>query len=136
MRLNAKILKNVANINQFEYANQAYIQEGQANEFYLQLVDLDKLPSGSSECPLRYIPQGTSIALTVIFPSLDADTNEIQKIASQPFSGDLSIWKVSLSSSELPSSGNIRIKLTIDSSDKYFIVSNAIVVDMLEVGSC
>ena len=42
MRLNAKILKNVVNVNQWEYTNQAHVQEGQINEIYLQLVDLDK----------------------------------------------------------------------------------------------
>jgi len=135
MRLNARILKNVASVNQFEYANQAYLQEGQANEFYIQLVDLNKLPSGSEECPLRYIPQGTTISVKVMFPALDSD-NEVEITATQPFSDDGSIWKVNLSSSQDVSSGSITVTLTIDGVEQYFLISNAVVVDSLNVGSC
>lgn len=133
MRLNAKILKNVASVNQWEYADQAYVQEGQINEVYLQLVDLDK--ALGTDCPLRYLSQAASIALEVTFPSID-DSTVIAASATQPFSDDKSIWRVTLAANQVPNSGAIRIKLTEDGVDKYFLVSAAISVQLLNDGGC
>jgi len=147
MRLNAKILKNVIDINSWQYTNQATVQEGQVNEIYLQLVDLDKNPSNEnsstvlSETPLRYIPQGTVIFLEITFPALRSQSTDIgaeqfSVIATQPFTDDQSIFKITLSSSQLPKSGSITGKLIIDGVDKYFLLPNAIIVDLLNIGSC
>ena len=146
MRITAKMLKNVANVNNWQYANQAHVQENQANDIYFQLVDLDITPAidkslALPDFPLRYIPQGTSIALEVTFPALRSESDDVNAeqfsvAASQPFSDDKSIWKVSLTSSQLPKSGSITMKLTIDGVDKYFLVNNALAVDLLNVGSC
>jgi len=140
MRLNAKILKNVANINQWYYSNQATVQEGQANEIYVQLVDLDIAPGLEKsttlpDFPLRYISQGAVVALAATFPSID-DAAEIVVSGSQPFAGDKSIWKFSLTALQLPKSGNFKLKLTEDGIDKQILVKNAISVDLLSVGSC
>jgi hypothetical protein len=140
MRLNAKILKNVAGVNQWYYANQAAVQEGQANEIYLQLVDLDKTPgteksSALPDFPLRYITQATVATLEATFPSID-DAQEIVVAASQPFADDKSIWKISLTNTQLPKSGNFKLKLTEDGADKHILVRNGVTVDLLEVGSC
>ena len=140
MRLNAKILKNVANVNQWYYANEAAVQEGQANEIYIQLVDLDKTPgieksSVLPDFPLRYISQGTVVALEATFPSID-DAEEIVIAGSQPFSDDKSIWQFSLSNSQLPKSGNFKLKLTEDGVDRYILVRNAVSVELLSPGSC
>lgn len=140
MRLSSKILKNVANINTWQYGNQATVQEGQANDIYIQLVDLDKTPgidksSVLPECPLRYIPQGSVIAVEATFPSID-DAAEIIVVGSQPFADDKSIWKISLSSTQLPKSGNFKLKLTEDGVDKYILVKNGVSVDLLNIGGC
>lgn len=142
MRLNGRILKNVANVNHWEYANQAYAQEGQTNEFYLQLVNLDIVPDETvrnsltlPDFPLRYIPQGTTVTLELTFPKLDSNEN-IVKTATQPFVDDKSIFKVSLTSDEVPDSGSIKGKLTIDGINQFFLINNAIVVELLEVGGC
>lgn len=140
MRLNAKILKNVAGVNQWSYANQSSVQEGQANEIYVQLVDLDKTPgpeksSALPDFPLRYLSQASVIALEATFPSID-DAEEITVSGSQPFADDKSIWKFTLTSSQLPKSGNFKLKLTEDGIDKFILVRNAISVDLLNVGSC
>ena len=147
MRINAKILKNVANVNNWQYVSQANIQEGQANELYFQLVDLDIIPNNEDQSvslpasPMRYIPQGTAISVEITFPALrsegdDAGAEQFAVAASQPFSDDGSIWKISLTSSQLPKSGSLTVKLTIDGVDKYFLVNNAISVDLLNVGGC
>ena len=140
MRLNAKILKNVANINQWQYASQTTIQEGQANEIYVQLVDLDKTPgieksSVLPDFPLRYISQAAAQALQATFPSID-DAAEFAVSGTQPFADDKSIWKFTLTASQLPKSGNFKLKLTEDGVDKFILVKNSIVVDLLNVGSC
>lgn len=133
MKLSAKILKNVASVNQFEYATSAHIQEGQINEIYFQIVDLDK--KMAQNCPLRYLSQATTLAVEVTFPSID-DAQVIVSTASQPFSDDKSIWKVTLSSTQLPNSGAINVKITEDSVDRYFIVKAAVEVQLLSDGGC
>jgi len=140
MRLNAKILKNVASVNQWQYGSQAYVQEGQSNEIYLQLVDLDKVPGTDKsvalpENPMRYIPQGSVVTLVATFPSIDS-AQELVIEAIQPFADDKSIWKISLSSSQLPKTGNFKLKLTEDSEEKSMLVKNGVSVNLLEVGGC
>ncbi len=133
MRLNAKILNNVASVNQFEYADQANIQEGQINEIYFQLVDLDK--SLAQDCPLRYLSQAAVLAVEVTFPSID-DAAIITLDATQPFSDDKSIWKINLTSSQLPNSGAMQVKVTEDGADKLFNVQGAISVSLINDGGC
>ena len=142
MRLNARMLKNVTDVNHWEYAREAHIQEGQTNEFYLQLVDVDQVPDEEikksiplPDFPLRYIPQGTTITLELTFPDLNTDNNIVVD-ATQPFSDDLSIFKVTLNSLQTPHSGSVKARLTIDGVDKYFLMNNVIVTDLLEVGDC
>lgn len=140
MRLNAKMIKNVSNLNHWEYTDSVYIREGQVNEFYFQLVDLDKIhPKEKSKVlpdfPLRYISEATSITLNVTFPSVNPD-NVFSVTASQPFSNDKSIFKVTLLSSEVPNSGSIEISLDEDGVVKNFIVLNALRVESNDIGSC
>jgi len=141
MRLNAKMLKNVASVNQWDYANEAHVQEGQVNEIYIQLVDLDKTAeidksTALPQFPLRHMPQyTTTVALEATFESID-DAFQFIVAGSQPFPQDESIWKFTLSSSQLPQSGNLKLKLTTDGSDSYFLVISAIRADLLEVGGC
>jgi len=141
MRLLAKLLQNVINVNHWEYANEVYIGEGNINEFYFQLVNLSKSPDPNdglgiiSEFPMRYISQASSISVKVFFDSID-DSEEFEVNASQPFSDDKSIWKITLSSSQVPKAGGIKITVTEDGVEKNFIIQSAIVVDYSEIGSC
>ena len=140
MRLNVKILKNVADVNNWQHTGQASVQEGQANEIYIQLVDFDKIPGSDKsvalpENPLRYMPQGAVIAVSATFPSIDT-AQEFTVAGTRPFADDKSVWKFSLSSSQLPKSGNFKIKITEDGSDKNILVKNGISVELLNVGSC
>lgn len=129
MKLSAKFLKNVANVNNFQYADQWEIAEGSAQTLYFQIIDQLKED-------LRYMSQATVIdSVTVTF--LDIDTEEeITKTASQPFADDKSIWMVSLSATEVPNSGAVSFSITEDGVEKKFKVNQAISVDLLEDGSC
>lgn len=140
MRINAKIIKNVASVNQWEYATEATVQEGQANTIYFQLVDLDKTHPGEKsktlpDFPLRYLSQATSISASVTFPALNPE-DEIVVNATQPFSDDKSIWKVDLTSDQVPFGGNIVVALMEDGATRRFIVRQALRVELLEVGGC
>jgi hypothetical protein len=140
MRINAKIIKNVGTVNQWEYATEAYVQENQVNEVYFQLVDLDKTHSAEKstalpDFPLRYMPQGDVISVEVTFPKIDSD-DQFSVVAVQPFDDDKSIYKATLASTQVPSSGSIIIKLTEDGVERQFILKSALRVELLGVGGC
>lgn len=140
MRINAKILKNVADVNTWQYANQAYIQEGQANSIYIQLVDLDKThPDEKSEAlpdfPVRYIPQGAVNSVSMTFLDIDSDT-EFSVTGSQPFADDKSIWKIDLTDAQLPNTGSVKVSLDEDGTVMQFLLKGALSVELLDVGGC
>ena len=127
MRLSAKILKNINNVNSFEYSNQTYLYQSKANEFYFQLVDLDR--------NIRYLTQASVYTLQCTFSSID-DTQILNINATLPFADDKSIWKVSFTSAQLPKSGGFKITLTEDSIVKYFVIQSVINVQLLNIGDC
>lgn len=139
MRLSAKILRNVSNVNSFQYDEQAYLAEGSTNEFYFQLVDLSRLTYGKDsqeypDHPLRYMP-AVGATISAEFDSL-YDDEKFAIMATQPFANDTSIWKVSFQPDQLPKTGNFSITLTEGSSVQRFTVKQAITVSLLAVGGC
>lgn len=132
MRLQAWALKNYNNYNSFEYTSQWYAQEGETNTFYLQLSDKNK--DGLCNKGLRYIP-ASGATLSVRFPSVDDDA-EFSVSATQPDSEDGSIWKVDLSNSQVPRSGNVWFTLTEGGVTRRFVAESLLVVQGLEVGGC
>lgn len=128
MKLSAKFLKNVSNINTFQYVNQWDISEGSANRLYFQIID--KLKDD-----LRFITQATTYSVSVTFLSIDTSA-EIVKSATQAFADDKSIWYIDLTASEVPNSGAVKFSITQDSVESKFKVEQAIVVDLLENGGC
>ena len=140
MRLNAKIIKNVSSVNHWEYTDSAYLQADQINDFYFQLVDLDKIQPGEKskalpDFPLRYMPQGAVVSLSVTFPDLNPD-NQFTVLATQPFADDKSIFKVTLSSAQVPNSGAIQVSLTEDGVVRNFNLKGAIKVELQNNGGC
>lgn len=129
MKLSVKFLKNVANVNTFQYASQWNISEGSSHVLYFQFVD--KLKDD-----LRYMSQATVIdEVAVIFLNID-EASEIVKIATQPFLDDKSIWCITLASDEVPNSGAAKFSITEDGQERRFRVEQAISVDLLDAGSC
>jgi|AACY02.1.fsa_nt_gi hypothetical protein len=129
MKLSAKLLKNVANVNCFQFAVQWDIAEGSAQRLYFQIVD--KLKDD-----LRYLSQALVIdEVTVTFLSID-DATEIVKTATQAWSDDKSIWYIDLTASEVPNSGAVKFSITEDGAQTQFKVDQAIVVELLEDGGC
>jgi hypothetical protein len=93
MLLSARVLKDVANVNSFEFASSVSWTEGDALYLYFQLVDAgldtDKDPLGR-----RYMPPATS-TLTVVLENID-DARKLTRTATQPFPEDASIWRVQI----------------------------------------
>lgn len=128
MKLSAKLLKNVANINNFQYAPQWDIAEGSAQRLYFQVIDTHK-------DDLRYMTQATIYSASVTFLSVDTD-QEIVKNATQAWSDDKSIFYIDLDANEVPNSGAVKFSLTEDGQEKKFKVEQAIVVELLSSGGC
>lgn len=129
MKLSVKFLKNVANVNTFQYTPQWNISEGSANTLYFQFID--KLKDD-----LRYMSQADVIdEVTVTFLNID-EASEIIKIATQVFPDDKSIWSITLGSDEVPNSGAAKFSITEDGQERKFRVEQAISVDLLDAGSC
>lgn len=128
MRLGAKILDNVHDVNSFEVIEEAILRESQANSFHIQLVDLSKHE-------LRYLTQAASFSLSAIFDSID-DADILTITATSPFADDKSIFKISLTSAQLPKSGSFKLSLVEDGITVQFIVKQAIEVELLNDGGC
>lgn len=129
MKLSVKFLKNVANVNTFQYASQWNISEGSSQVLYFQFID--KLKDD-----LRYMSQADTIdEVSVIFLNID-EASEIIKTATQAFPDDKSIWAITLDSDEVPNSGAVKFSITEDGQERRFRVEQAIIVDLLDAGSC
>jgi len=129
MKLSAKFLINVADVNNFQYADQWDIAEGSAYRLHFQIID--KLKDD-----LRYMSQATLIdSVTVKFLNIE-ETEEITKTATQAFADDKSIWYIDLLATEVPNSGSVEFSITEDGVERKFKVSQAVVVELLNEGSC
>lgn len=112
MLLNIRPLNNVATVNSFEVSDSIEIYEGDAQDIYFQLIDAkaDLAHHGFNPPGRRYMPPDGS-TLTVKFVNID-DTKVINRVATQPFSQDPSIFKISVLSSD-PFAGTVSMNLTL-----------------------
>ena len=128
MKLSAKFLKNVVNVNTFQYVTQWDISEGSAQKLFFQIIDKHKED-------LRYIPQDAPFVVKVTFLSIDDDAI-IEKTAVQSFTDDKSIWEIELLATEVPNTGSAKFSLSENGVEAKFKVEQAIVVSLLNDGGC
>lgn len=129
MLLTARLLTGVCSVNTFNYTSSYEATEGDAYYLYFQLIDasLDRpeerfFPSGR-----RYIPDAGA-TLSVVLNSIDND-KKYTKTASQPFSGDASIWRIQvLSTDQVLGSVNMILSLTQSGVVTHGLVKNALSV--------
>lgn len=127
MRLSAKSLLNFNSVNSYTPANQWTIRAGETNTLYFQLIDLD-------QAGLRYIAGvGGSASVQVTFPSID--DSQVISVAAVANANDASIWSVSLSSVQVPNSGNVQFAVT-ETSTRRFSVTNMISVEYPQNVGC
>jgi hypothetical protein len=113
MHLSGRVLLNVSSVNSFLFGTQAQASVGDPLDFYFQLVDLDQLPQNQSWQPfgLRYCP-ATGATMLVDVQNLD-DAKAFTRVATQPFSGDTSIWKLSLLATD-PLKGTVSLRCKLN----------------------
>lgn len=138
MRLSASSISNFANVNAFTFSNQWSIRAGEPNTLYFQLVDLDNAGFDGNN-PQRFIPGITDgslpVSMVVTFPSINT-ANIIHATATQN-AFDASIWSISLTNLQTPSSGNVMFSITEGSVTRTFAVINLITVEIPQnMGSC
>ncbi len=132
MLLGAVMLKAVQNVNSYQRSSQATIRQGNPATVFFQLVDLDQTDSFGQ--PLRYIPASGS-SVTVTLNSINS-ANVINRLASQPYSDDRSIFAVALVAADRPSSGNFDITLLESGSTFTTSVANGLIVWTTNQGMC
>jgi hypothetical protein len=117
MLLSARPLKDVQNVNSFEPDSQLSWTEGDVIDIYFSLVDLslDHPEQGFNPSGRRYIPSAGA-TLSVVIENID-DSKKLTRLASQPFAGDGSIWKLALTASD-KCRGTPQMRLTLTEGTK------------------
>lgn len=130
MRLSGRVLLNVSSVNSFTYGTEVQASVGDAVDVYVQLVDLDQLPQNQAWQPfgLRYCPL-TGATMTVDVQNLD-DAKAFTRAATQPFTGDTSIWKLSLLATD-PVKGTVSLRFRLNESGviRTFTLQAAVLFD-------
>jgi hypothetical protein len=115
MKLSARPLTDVMNINDYIPATQVEYTVGDAHTFYFQLIDLEKnLASHGWNPPgMRYVPE-VAASVAVTFTNID-DAKQFTRFAIQPFPQDSSIWAVPVLATD-PMGGTITLKVVLTES--------------------
>lgn len=127
MLLSARIIKDVANVNSFEYDTQLEWTAGDTLTVYFQLIDatLDTAIQGFNPPGRRFVPAASS-TLQVSLENID-DAKKLVRLASQPFANDGSIWGLQIMASDkIRGTPQMRLTLTQSSVVTTGLVKNAI----------
>lgn len=133
MRLSARILKQVADGSNYDYANQFTYNQGSTADLYIQLVNLDY--NSSNEVPGIPYHALTGATLQVVLSALNT-ANVLTAMATQPFANNSSIWKISIPSTALFSSGNVKLTLTEGLIISTGSIINGIIVQSSNTAFC
>jgi hypothetical protein len=112
MRLDILPLTDSCTVNDFVYSTRIEATKGDSFDFTFQLLDMEKQLEAHGYNPpgLRYIP-GDGSSLSVSVWNVD-QAKRFTRQASNPFSQDISIWRVSfLPTDPLDSTVNMKIVL-------------------------
>lgn len=117
MLLSAAMLKNVSDVNSFEYTTSVRGHRDEAIDVYFQLLDANREPHKSlglhATRGLRYCPAALA-TLECRLHSID-DSLTVTRYASQPFAQDPSIWRLQLLGTE-NIIGTFALQLTLNES--------------------
>jgi hypothetical protein len=132
-KLGARVLRAVVNTNSWDFANQLDHQQGTAEDLYFQIVNQDYNVAGTPP-GIRYLPAAGS-TVTITLPSFDA-AKVVTLTATQPFSGDLSIFKAAILSTHDFASGNLVVTLTESAVVKRIVIVNGLRVQPTDPSRC
>jgi hypothetical protein len=135
MLLSARPLVDLNGINSWEPSTQWLMTEGDSTVLAMQLIDasLDRPDQGFMPSGRRYIPDPYA-TLVVMVESID-DNRKVQRIATQPFPQDGSIWTVTILATD-PIRGSPQVRLMLTEGSK---VTRGLLRCVLKVnpsGSC
>ncbi len=124
MLLTARPLINVADVNIWEYADEVRFTQGDQTYIYFQLIDAEK--DKSAKLPgKRYVPSAGAV-LTMVIHSIDI-AKTYTKVATQPFVGDSSIWRIQvLSTDTIVGTASIKLSLTEGAITTRGVIRNAL----------
>jgi hypothetical protein len=96
MRLSARMLSAVSDVNNFDYVDVLEFTEGDLPKIYFQLTDasVDRAEKGFVPAGRRYMP-AAGATLTATLQSIDT-AKTITRACTQPYAQDPSIWKLTL----------------------------------------
>lgn len=129
MLLSARMLNDVANVNSFEFVDNASWTEGDGTYIYLQLIDasLDTGIKGFNPSGRRYMAPAAS-SLSIQIQNID-NAKVINRLATQPFPEDASIWMVQILPTDMiHGSPQMLLTLTEPTRTMRGLVKNAIKV--------
>ena len=124
MLLTARPIINVSDVNSWEYADEIRFTEGDQLYVYFQLMDAQK-----GKSMMRYVP-ASGATLIATLNSIDLNKT-YAKVATQPFSGDLSIWRVSILSTD-SCVGTLSVNLTLVQSG---VTTSGVIKNMLSINA-
>lgn len=118
MQLSLRPLESVASVNNFQYVQTVSLTEGDSNRFYFQLVDPTQDTSLQQFKPAgrRFVP-AAGATLQVTFLNIDDEKVITDRVASQPFVGDASIWYVDIAPTD-PLRGTVSLVLKLTEGGK------------------
>lgn len=142
MRLSARFLNDVASVNSYEAVANIEINQGDAQNLYIQLVDLsvDRVEQGFNPSGRRYMPAvGATMTCTLTNtdtgPSTDitetmaprlnpSAPSQVVRAGAQPFPQDASIWAIPLLNTD-PLNGTVNLTFTLTEGAKTTTFSGA-----------
>jgi len=134
MFLGGRMLKNVQNVNSWEIASTLIIREGNPTTVYFQITDEEQASDVSNGQGLRYMPAVGS-TMTITISSINS-ANVIQRIATQPFPLDASIWSFNLLATDKVAQGNLMFSLSENGVIRTGVISRAIGNQSLNPALC
>ena len=116
MRLGIKMLSSSSTLNNLQYLNQVQVNPGETTAVYFQLVDMEQnaqnVQSGQiSQNYQRYIPIAASTMTIGMFSN--NKVNNINKVPSNPFPDDRSVWAFNLNSFNTSVGAGINMTVTL-----------------------
>lgn len=93
MLLSARPIKDVGSVNVFTWATQLEYTQGDTVDLYFMLVD--RTQDTRSDPPGRRYMPAAGATLQVTLDNID-QAKQLTRAATQPFTNDPSIWKVSI----------------------------------------
>lgn len=132
MFLSGTILKNVQNVNSFVTTTEVKVRQGNPSTLYFQTVDKEQTDANGRS--LRYMP-AVGASMTVSIPSISS-VQTVNKVATQPFSQDPSIWAINILATDVMTTGNLIFTLTEGAVMRTAVIDGAIIVESTNPSMC